>query len=477
MLIRVTHPLTVAQRNPMTTRLELPESDLASFAARFTGRVIRPDDTDYPAARSVWNGMIDRYPALIVRPTTPDEVAAAIRLARDHDLPVAVRGGGHNVAGLGVCDTGVVIDLADMSSVVIDAQSRTIRAGGGCTWAALDAAAAEYQLATPGGLISSTGVGGLTLGGGIGWLARKYGYSSDNLLQVEIVTADGTAVVADQDQYPDLFWAVRGGGGNFGVVTSFTFAAHPVSTVLGGLVLYRGDRAGEVLAEYDRWAGDLPNEMTTLAALNTAPPAQFVPPELQFKPVAAIALCHVGDPGQGADLLDRFRRACPPDADAVGPMPYPVLQTMLDASAPHGQRNYWKSGYLTALLPGPRQTVIDAATRMVSPFDQIHLNQLGGAVATNTGGAVGHRDAGYVVNIIGACTDPADDAANIAWARESWAQIEPFTTGGYINFLAGDDAERVQSAYDPATWTRLQHVKNDWDPHNVFHINHNIRRT
>jgi len=459
----------------MTTRLDLPESDLAAFAARFAGRVIRPDDAAYPAARSVWNGMIDRYPALIVRPTTTDDVAAAIRLAREHDLPVAVRGGGHNVAGLGVCDTGVVIDLADLATVLIDPVARTIRAGGGCTWGALDAAAAVHGLATPGGLISTTGVGGLTLGGGIGWLARRYGYSCDNLVRVELVTADGATVVADEDQHPDLFWAVRGGGGNFGVITSFTFAAHPVSTVLGGLVLYRGDRTDEVLAAYDRWAGELSDEMTTLAAVNTAPPAPFVPVELQFKPAAAVALCHVGDPGEGTTLLERFRRACPPDADAVGPMPYPVLQTMLDASAPHGQRNYWKSGYLTGLQPGLRDAVITAAARMVSPFDQIHLNQLGGAVGSNTGGAVGHRDAGYVVNIIGACTDPADDAANIAWARDSWAQIEPFTTGGYLNFLAGDDTDRVKSAYDPATWTRLQQVKHDWDPTNIFHVNHNIR--
>ena len=461
----------------MTARLELPETDLASFAARFTGRVIRPDDADYPAARSVWNGMIDRYPSLIVRPTSPGEVAAAIRLAREHDLPVAVRGGGHNVAGLGVCDTGVVIDLTDLATVVVDPAARTIRAGGGCTWGALDAAAAVHGLATPGGLISTTGVGGLTLGGGIGWLARRYGYSSDNLLSVELVTSDGTTVVADQERHSDLFWAVRGGGGNFGVVTSFTFAAHPVAMVLGGLVLYRADRAGEVLAEYDRWAGDLPDEMTTLAALNTAPPAPFVPAELQLQPAAAVALCHVGDPGEGAALLERFRRACPPDADAVAPMPYPVLQTMLDASAPHGQRNYWKSGYLTGLEPGLREAVIEAAGRMVSPFDQIHLNQLGGAVGSNTGGAVGHRDAGYVVNVIGACADPADDAANISWARDSWAGIEPFTTGGYLNFLAGDDGDRVQSVYDPTTWTRLQQVKHDWDPDNVFHINHNIRPT
>jgi len=462
----------------MMTRLALPESDLASFVARFTGTVIGPDDAGYPAARAVWNGMIDRYPALIVRPRTTGEVAAAVLLAADHDLPVAVRGGGHNVAGLGVCDTGVVIDLADMATVQVDADTSTIRAGGGCTWGRLDAAAAEHGLATPGGLISSTGVAGLTLGGGIGWLARKYGYSCDNLIAVELVTADGSTVVAAEDQHPDLFWAVRGGGGNFGVVTSLTFRGHPVSTVLGGLLLYRGDRAGEVLAEYRRWAAELPEAMTTLAALNTAPPAPFVPADLQLTPAVAVALCHVGDPSEGNALLDRFRAACPPDADAVDPMPYPVLQSMLDASAPHGQRNYWKSGYLDALQPDLQRTVIAAAARMVSPFDQIHLNQLGGAITTNTGGAVGHRDDAYVINVIGACTDPADDAANIAWVQDSWAAIEPFTTGGYLNFLAGDDgADRVRSAYPPETWTRLEHIKRDWDPHNVFHINHNIRPT
>ncbi|MDT4909212.1 MAG: hypothetical protein QOF87_807 [Pseudonocardiales bacterium] len=454
--------------------LELSSTDIAAFTARFSGAVIGPDADEYDAARHVWNGMIDRYPALVVRPRTADDVAAAIRLAQDHDLPLAVRGGSHNVAGSGVCDTGVVIDLRELSDVVVDPSVGTIRAGGGCTWAQLDAAAAEHGLATTGGLVSTTGVGGLTLGGGIGWLVRAYGFSSDNLISAEVVTAEGKTVVASDSENADLFWALRGGGGNFGVVTGFTFQGHPVSTVLGGLMLYRGDRAAEVLAAYAEWVPEVPEEMTTLAAFLTAPPAPFVPESLQFQPAFAIVLCHVGDHDAGQAVLAPLRASCPPDADAVGPMPYPVLQGMLDGGAPHGQRNYWKSGYLSELGAGLQAELVAAAGRMPTPFDQIHLHQLGGAAATNTSGAIGHRDAAFAVNVIGAGFEPEHDAPNTAWVRETWAAVGPATSGAYVNFLAGDDTDRVRSAYGAHVWDRLRQVKRAWDPDNVFRINHNI---
>jgi FAD/FMN-containing dehydrogenase len=455
--------------------VELSELDIHTFASSFAGTIIRPDDPDYGAARRVWNGMIDRYPALVVRPRTRDDVAAAIRLAEEHQLPLAVRGGGHNVAGSGTCDTGIVLDLAGMAEVFVDPDARTIRAGGGCTWAQFDAAAAKHHLATPGGLVSSTGVAGLTLGGGIGWLARRYGYSCDNLVEIELVTAEGKSVVAKHDENPDLFWAVRGGGGNFGVVTALTFVGHPVDVVLGGLMLYRGDRGADVLAEYASWAPTIPHDMTTVAAFLTAPPAPFVPTDLQFQPALAVALCHVGDHREGGAVLDRLRAVAAPDADAVAPVPYPVLQRMLDAGAPHGQRNYWKSGYLSCVEHDLQDVLTRAAQRMVSPFDQIHLHQLGGAMSENSDGAVAHRDAAYAVNVLGACMDPADDEANIAWVRAAWAELESHTSGAYVNFLAGDDIDRVQAAYDPATWARLQAVKRTWDPGNIFRINHNIR--
>jgi FAD/FMN-containing dehydrogenase len=454
--------------------LELSSSDLAAFTAQFSGAVIGPDAEEYDAARHVWNGMIDRYPALIVRPQSTEDVAAAIRLARDHGLPIAVRGGSHNVAGSGVCDTGVVIDLRELASVVVDPAAATIRAGGGCTWGQFDAAAAEHGLATTGGLISTTGVGGLTLGGGIGWLVRAYGFSCDNLVSAEVVTADGKTVLASASENADLFWALRGGGGNFGVVTSFIFQGHPVETVLGGLMLYRGDRAAEVLAAYARWTPDVPEEMTTLAAFLTAPPAPFVPESLQFQPAFAVLLCHIGDHAAGEAVLAPLRASCPPDADAIGPMPYPALQGMLDAGAPHGQRNYWKSGYLSELGPDLQADLVVAAGRMPTPFDQIHLHQLGGTAASKTDGALGHRDAAFAVNVIGAGFEPEHDAPNTAWVRETWATVEPATSGAYVNFLAGDDADRVRSAYDDDVWDRLREVKRAWDPDNVFRINHNI---
>jgi len=329
-------------------------------------------------------------------------------------------------------------------------------------------------LATTGGLISSTGVGGLTLGGGIGWLARRYGFSSDNLRRAEVVTADGRIVVADDDTNPDLFWALRGGGGNFGVVTELTFHAHPVDTVLGGILLYRSERAAEILAQYATWAAGIPDEMATLATFLTAPPEPVVPPELRGRPAFAVVLCHLGDHTQGRVALDRLRAGCPPDADLVQPMPYPSLQRMLDASALYGRRSYWKSGYIRRLGPDLQRFAVAAARTMPPPFSQIHIQQLGGAMATGSAGAVGHRDSAYVVNLVGSCHDAADDAAMIAWVRVAWAELEPAITGTYVNFLDGDDSTRVAGAYEPTAFARLKTLKRQWDPTNLFHINHNI---
>ena len=452
------------------TDVDVSRTDLDGF----TGAVIRPQDAGYPAARRVWKGMIDRYPSMIVRPESSDDVAIAVTFARDRGLPLAIRGGGHNVAGSGVCDRGVVIDLRELRGVAVDPVARTVTGGGGCTWGEFDAAAAEHGLATTGGLISSTGVGGLTLGGGIGWLARRYGFSSDNLRRAEVVTADGRIVVADDDTNPDLFWALRGGGGNFGVVTELTFHAHPVDTVLGGILLYRSERAAEILAQYATWAAGIPDEMATLATFLTAPPEPVVPPELRGRPAFAVVLCHLGDHTQGRAALDRLRAGCPPDADLVQPMPYPSLQRMLDASAPHGWRGYWKSGYIRRLGPDLQRFAVAAARTMPPPFSQIHIQQLGGAMATGSAGAVGHRDSAYVVNLVGSCHDAADDAAMIAWVRVAWAELEPAITGTYVNFLDGDDATRVAGAYEPTAFARLKTLKRQWDPTNLFHINHNI---
>src|SRR5680860_84071 len=323
-------------RSSLMATIDPSPVDVDTFSASISGRVIRPDDAEYDAARRVWNGMVDRYPSLVVRPRTNEDVARAIQLAREHRLDLAVRGGGHNVAGSGTCDTGVVLDLLDMNDVSVDRERRTIRVGGGCTWAQVDAEAGTFGLATPGGLISSTGVGGLTLGGRLGWQSRMYGYSCDNLLEVELVTADGRTVKASEDENAELFWALRGGGGNFGVVTSLTFRGRPVDMVLGGPMFFSADRSAEVLGAYAAWAPSLPDEMTTMVALLNAPTEPFVPSALQGQSAVAILLCHAGDPAQGEDLVNQLRNACRPDADVVGPVPYPVLQGMLDKGAPHG---------------------------------------------------------------------------------------------------------------------------------------------
>lgn len=454
--------------------LEFSPANIDTFAASLSGRVIRPDDTEYDAARRVWNGMVDRYPSLVVRPRTNDDVARTIQLAREHRLDLAVRGGGHNVAGSGTCDTGVVIDLVDMNDVSVDPVRRTIRVGGGCTWAQVDAQAGTFGLATPGGVISSTGVGGLTLGGGFGWLSRMYGYSCDNLLEVELVTAGGSTVTASEDDNAELFWALRGGGGNFGVATSFTFRGRPVDLVLGGPMFFSADRCAEVLSAYAAWAPRLPDEMTTMVTFLTAPPEPFVPAALQGQSAIAILLCHAGDPSEGEALVNQLRSACLPDADVVGPVPYPVLQGMLDKGAPHGIRSYWKSGYLAQLTEPVQGLLVSAARCSPSPFSQIHVQQLGGALAASSNGAVGHRDAAYVVNILGNGTDPRGDGAHVSWVRDTWAQLEPHTTGAYLNFLDADDTTRLRSAFDHEAWPRLLAAKNAWDPHNVFHVNHNI---
>ena len=456
------------------TTAEVQPYDVAAFAATLSGTVIRPDDDEYAAARRVWNGSIDRYPSLIVRPRTPEDVALAIALARRQRLPLAVRGGGHNVAGSGTCDTGIVLDLVEMTEVVVDTELSTIRAGGGCTWAQVDKAAGAFGLATPGGLISSTGVAGLTLGGGIGWLSRKHGYTSDNLIEVELVTADGAIERVGADSHPDLFWALRGGGGNFGVVTAFTFRGHPVSTVLGGPMLFRADRAAAVLDAYASWAPTVPDEMATMVAFVTAPPAPFVPDDLQGLPALAVALCHTGDLQVGRAVVDRLRESCLPDADANGPLPYPVLQQLQDAGAPHGIRSYWKSGYLADLTPDVRDLLSEAAAAAPTPLSQIHVQQLGGAMARGTEGAVGHRDAAYVVNVLGNTMDPRGEEATTSWVRETWQRLQPHCTGAYVNFLDGDDGPRVESAFSPEAWRRLRAVKRQWDPDNVFRLNHNI---
>jgi FAD/FMN-containing dehydrogenase len=455
---------------PGNTHLEPSNGDVASFSRRMRGRLIRPADTEYEAARRVWNGMIDRYPALIAQVVDENDVAVAIKFGRRHGMLIAVRGGGHGVAGNAVCDSGLVIDLSGMTAIEVDPAGRTASAEGGVKWGGLDAATQAHGLATTGGLISTTGIAGLTLGGGIGWLMRKFGLTSDNVVRLHMVTADGRSVVADPEREPDLFWALRGGGGRFGAVTRIEYRLHPVDTVFAGMVMYRAERAADVLALWKGLCDDAPDELTTVASFLRAPPAPFVPESLQGQPVVAIVGCHVGDVAAGAEALSQLRGFGPPEVDLFGPMPYLALQSMLDEGAPFGIRAYWKSGYLRDLGPKEIETIVSHSAAAPSPFTQVHLHQMGGAVSRKVAGstAFGHRDAAYLLNIAGGWAEASDDAANIAWTRAFWSAIRPATDGAYVNFLGGDDGPLLREAYEPEALARLEAIRAAWDPDGVF---------
>ncbi len=459
-----------------TTSRDLPEGALATLAAKVSGSFVRPSDPEYGDARRVWNGMIDRYPAAILRCASNADVAAGIRFAREAGLEISVRSGGHNVAGFGTCDNGLVLDVSSMRSVDLNPAAGVARIGGGHTWGSFDAALADAGLHTTGGLVSTTGVAGFTLGGGIGWLQRRHGLACDNLVGAEVVTADGTVVRAGADGDPDLLWGLRGGGGNFGVVTSMTFRVHPVTTVTGGMAIFPAARTAEVLEAFRDLSASADDDLTLLAALITAPPAPFVPADLQGRPAVAIAACHAGDAAVGERAL-RPLKALEPSADLLGPLPYNALQTMLDPTAPAGQRQYWKSGYLRSLESEFLTTLVEWSDRKPVPFGQLHLHQMGGAVGRveREATAFAHRDAAFTLNIIGTWDRAADDEAGIAWARGAFSAMAPWTDGVYVNFLGSEGDDRIRDAYGSATYARLAQLKRRLDPNNTFHLNQNIR--
>ncbi len=455
---------------------QLPSAAFARFQREFGGEIITPTDSAYQGARLVWNGMIDRRPLLIARPTDPADVGAVVRLAREHRLPFAIRGGGHNVAGSAVCDGGVVCDLSGLRAVHLDASGRTARAQGGATWGDFDRATHSIGMATTGGMVSSTGIGGLTLGGGLGWLMRAHGLACDQLVSVDLVTAEGTSVTCDATSHPDLFWAVRGGGGNFGVATSLTYRLHPVDVVMGGLLIYPLERAGEALAHYHQYCQDTPDHVTTAAAFATAPTGVPAFPEsLWGRPIFMIALCAIGASDPVQKVIEPLRRFGPPAVDLVAPMTYPALQASLDAGSPPHARNYWKAGYLTTLSPELVHGLVENFARAPSPMAQVLIHQIGGAVARvdEQATAFPHRASPYLINIVGMWQRPEDDAANIDWTRKFWSSIGSAATGTYVNYLGEDDG-RGESIYPPETLERLMRAKAKWDPDNFFRANHNI---
>jgi FAD/FMN-containing dehydrogenase len=457
----------------------LGEATLKEFEDGLHGELVRPDDPGYDEARAIWNGAHDARPAVIARCADSDDVRHAIGFARSEGLDVAVRGGSHSIPGFSTVDDGIVIDLSPMKGVKVDADGRTAVAEGGVIWGEFDAATQEHGLAVTGGLVSTTGVAGFTLGGGIGWLMRKHGLACDNLRSVELVTADGQLLTASATENSELFWGLRGGGGNFGVATAFEFDLHPVGpTVTAGPVFYPGDRAEEILRFYREFVKDVPDELTTLANLLTAPPAPFLPEEWHGKKLVALIGCYAGDPEEGAKAMQPLRDLGDPVADLVGPMPYVQMQGLIDALYPRGTKAYMKAGYLRDLDDHAIETAVRYHQDATSPASEIHVHHFGGAVARvdEESSAYNERQAPYVLNILAVTHDPEESLdTHIDWAHSLYADIEPSLTGGaYINFLSAEGEERVQAAFGPEKFARLRVLKDRYDPTNLFHLNQNV---
>ncbi|MGH2557080.1 MAG: FAD-binding oxidoreductase, partial [Actinomycetota bacterium] len=461
-----------------------PEAPVAGRPARssipgFKGWVLVPGDLGYDEARAVWNGAIDRRPAFIAGCTCPADVAAALRFARERDLPLAVRGGGHSVAGTSVCEGGLVMDLSPLKATQVDPRARTARAGAGLRWGEFDAATQAFGLATTGGQMSETGIAGLTLGGGIGWLMRRHGLTIDNLLAADVVLADGRRVMADEHEHPDLFWALRGGGGSFGVVTSFTYRLHPVGPeVLAGPVLWALEDAPEVLRFYREFVEGAPRDVNTIVALRKAPPLPFLPVELHGRPVCIVAMVHLGDGEQAERDLAPMRRFGRPLLDMVAPRPYTAVQSMFDAGVPHGWHYYWKSAEIGPLEDPVIDTLVEHTSRIGSPWSYTIMFQLGGAVADvdEDATAYSNRRAAHNVNINGVWLphQPIGDQET-EWTRGFFADLEPHQSGIYLNFLDRDDQDRVPMAYAEDTYRRLGVIKDKYDPDDVFRLAHGIR--
>jgi FAD/FMN-containing dehydrogenase len=461
-----------------TTTHVLGEATLAEFEAGLSGRLIRPDDSGYDEARAIWNGAHDRRPALIVRCAGVADVMRAVDFARSEDLPVAVRGGGHSIPGFSSVDDGVVIDLSAMRAVQVDPVGRTAVAQGGCTWADFDHETQAFGLAVTGGLVSSTGIAGFTLGGGIGWLMRKYGLASDNLIAADVVTADGQLVRTSEDENPDLLWGLRGGGGNFGIATSLEYRLHPVGPmVFAGPIFFAGERAEEVLRFYRDWTRELPDEVTTLVNLTTAPPAPFLPEEVHGKPVVAVIAVHSGEPEEGRALVQPLKALGNPVADLIDVLPYAALQSLLDALWTPGAHNYMSSSYVDALDDGAIEAAIERHRIVPSPMSEIHLHHFGGAVARvdEEATAFGGRSAPYVLNVIARSPEAEGFAANVEWARGTTAAFAPVSAAGaYTNFMGDASDGRLRATYGDAKYERLVALKRRYDPTNLFRLNQNI---
>jgi FAD/FMN-containing dehydrogenase len=456
--------------------IQVSESQIEALQRQINGRVVRNGQPGWDEALLTWNAMWTARPALVVQPSTSGDVSTVVTFARDLGLLVSIKGGGHNIAGTAIADGGIMIDLSAMREVVVDPVGRIARAGGGCLLGDVDQATQEYGLATVLGLVSDVGIGGLTLGGGFGNLSRRFGWSVDNLESVEIVTADGQIRTASRDLHPDLFWAVRGGGGNFGVVTRFDFRLHPVGPmVYGGLRIWPMGMAPQVVAAYRELVDRAPRELMSGMVFTSAPAAPFVPEAFHHKPVVGMLICHSGaNPERD---LAALKSAPPPALDLVADRPYVEQQMILNDMEPKGFNQYWKAEYLPGISPEYLETSLECSRGKLSPHSYTITLHLGGAIKDRDwdDGAVGNRDAEFIGGVASMWEEDGRDAEHIAWARDTWNRIRPFSTGGnYVNFQMPDDDEKRTAASYGTNITRLQAVKSAYDPHNFFRVNRNI---
>jgi FAD/FMN-containing dehydrogenase len=456
--------------------VSLATKQLDELDSRIQGRLLRAGDQGWDEAVLTWNAMVARTPALVLQPVSAADVAAGVRFARDHGLLLGVKGGGHNIAGTAIAEGGLTLDLSRMQNVIVDPDAKLAHVGPGCRLGDVDQATQAHGLATVLGFVSETGMAGLTLGGGWGYLTRRFGWTVDNLAEVEVVTADGQIRTANPSEHGELFWALRGGGGNFGVVTRFSFRLHKVGpTITGGLIAWSADRAADVLATYRELTESAPRELTAAMIMRLAPPAPFVPSQWHGKPIAGMLLCHSGaDPA--ADLAV-VRALGDPILDLVTPKPYVAMQSMLNALEPKGLHRYWKSEFLPGVSSGFCDSFCDRALQVTSPLSHSLVFHLAGALNDREGddGAVGNRDARYIASFAGTWPPHAPSDPHVAWVRDGWEQIRPFSTGGnYVNMQTADnDTARTADAYGN-NYRRLQRVKASYDPANLFRVNRNI---
>ena len=453
-------------------------ASIESLQDRVRGEVVEPGAPGYDEARKVYNGMHDRRPRAVVQCADAADVIAAVQTAHDAGLDLAVRGGGHSVPGFGTVDDGLVIDLSGMRNVQVDPAAGVARAGGGALWGDFDHATNAFGLSTTGGVISTTGVGGLTLGGGIGYLARKYGLSCDNLIAADVVTADGRLLRASEDENDDLFWALRGGGGNFGVATSLEFRLHPVGDIVGGPIFFELDAAADVMAFYRQYIAEAPEELGAFFMFQIAPPLPFIPEERHGDTLCGVVTCWSGPESDAAAVLKPVRDAGPVVAEHVGSMPYPALNSAFDALLPPGLQHYWKADFVKELTDDAIPLHVEHGSQVPVVNSTVHVYPIDGAVqqVQPDETAFAYRDVSFACVIAGMWPDPADNEANTKWVRDYWSAIHPYsgTDGGYVNFMGDDDQDRVEANYG-GNYERLSKVKAKYDPDNLFHLNQNIQ--